>query len=117
MTVRKYSSTSQETTLTSALNSSSATMIVASATALLSGGISLAAGETFTVVIDPDTALEEIVDVIIPSSVSSNTLTIIRQVDGTAAISHSAGAKVRHMAIGRDFREANNHIENVNASQ
>ena len=111
MTVRKYSSISQETTLTSALNSSATTMVVGSATALLSG-ISLSAGETFTVVIDPDTALEEIVDVIAPSSTSSNTLTVVREVDSTAAISHSAGAKVRHMAIGRDFRDANNHINN-----
>jgi hypothetical protein len=114
MTVRKYSSTSQETTLTSALTSSSSTMVVGSATALL-GGITLATGETFTVVIDPDTALEEIVDVIPPSASGSNTITITRGtgVDGTTAIAHSAGAKVRHMAIGRDFREANNHIENV----
>jgi hypothetical protein len=87
-------------------------MVVNSATALL-GGITLATGETFTVVIDPDTALEEIVDVIPPSASGSNTLTITRGtgVDGTNAIAHSAGAKVRHMAIGRDFREANNHIE------
>jgi hypothetical protein len=112
MTVRRYSSISQETTLTSALNSSATTMVVGSSTALLSG-ITLAAGETFTVVIDPDTALEEIVDVISPSSISSNTLTITREIDSTSAISHSAGAKVRHMAIGRDFREANNHIENT----
>jgi hypothetical protein len=112
MTIRKYSSISQETTLTSALDSSATTMVVGSATALLSG-ISLSAGETFTVVIDPDTALEEIVDVIAPSSTSSNTLTITREIDSTAAISHSAGAKVRHMAIGRDFRDANNHINDV----
>ena len=112
MTVRKYSSISQETTLTSALNSSATTMVVGSSLALLSG-ITLSAGETFTIVIDPDTALEEIVDVIYPSSTASNTLTITRSVDSTAAISHSAGAKVRHMAIGRDFREANNHIENT----
>lgn len=114
MTVRKYSSTSQETTLTSALGSGASTMVVGSSTALLSG-ITLSAGETFTVVIDPDTALEEIVDVISPSSTGSLTLTITRGtgVDGTSAIAHSAGAKVRHMAIGRDFREANSHIENV----
>jgi hypothetical protein len=89
-------------------------MVVNSASALLSS-ITPAAGETFTVVIDPDTALEEIVDVISPSAPGSNTLTITRGtgVDGTTAISHSAGAKVRHMAIGRDFREANNHIENT----
>ena len=112
MTVRRYSSTSQETNLASALNSSATTMVVNSASALLSS-ITPAAGETFTVVIDPDTALEEIVDVISPSAPGSNTLTITRGsgVDGTNAIAHSAGAKVRHMAIGRDFREANNHIE------
>jgi hypothetical protein len=114
MTIRKYSSTSQETTLTAALNNSATTMTVASASGLLSS-ITPAAGETFTVVIDPDTALEEIVDVITPSSPSSGTLTITRGsgVDGTTAIAHSAGAKVRHMAIGRDFREANEHIKNL----
>ena len=110
MTTRKYLSTSQETTLTSAMNSSQTTMVVNSASGLL-GSITPAAGETFTVVIDPDTSLEEIVDVIAPSSPGSNTLTITRPIDGSAAIAHSAGAKVRHMAIGRDFREANTHQE------
>jgi hypothetical protein len=69
--------------------------------------------QTFTVVIDPDTALEEIVDVIFPSAAASNTLTIVRGIDSSQAIAHSAGAKVRHMGIGRDFREANEHQENV----
>jgi len=112
MTVRRYSSTSQETNLTSALSAIATTMVVNSASALLSS-ITPGSGETFTVVIDPDTALEEIVDVISPSAPGSNTLTITRGtgVDGTTAIAHSAGAKVRHMAIGRDFRDANNHIE------
>jgi hypothetical protein len=115
MTTRKYSSVSQETTLTSALNSSATTMVVASSTAVL-GGITLSNTsplETFIVVLDPDTALEEIVEVTYPSSTGSNTLTIVRGRDGTSGIAHSAGAKVRHMAIGRDFREANTHIENV----
>jgi hypothetical protein len=74
----------------------------------LLGGITVSAGELFTVVIDPDTALEEIVDV---SAVSTNTLTIVRGVDGSTGQAHSAGAVVRHMAIGRDYREANTHIE------
>ena len=68
-------------------------------------------GQTFTVVIDPDTALEEIVDVTNWSS--GNTLTIERGVDGSTGVPHSAGAVVRHMAIGRDYREANVHIENT----
>ena len=118
MTTRLYSSTSQETTLTAPLNSSATTMVVASASGLLG---SITPGntsplETFTVVLDPDTALEEIVDVTYPSAPGSNTLTIVRARDGSAGIAHSAGAKVRHMAIGRDFREANTHVEGTLAT-
>jgi hypothetical protein len=108
MTTRKYSSRSQQTTLAGALNSSATSVVVVSASALL-GGATITAGETFTAVIDPDTALEEIIDI---TAVSSNTLTITRGVEnaGTGQ-AHSAGAAVRHMAIGRDFREANTHVE------
>ena len=107
MTTRKYSSRSQQTTLSAALTSSGTTATVVSGTSLL-GGVTVSAGEIFTVVIDPDTALEEIVDV---SAVSTNTLTIVRGRDGSSGVAHSAGAVVRHMAIGRDYREANLHIE------
>jgi hypothetical protein len=109
MTTRKYSSRSQQTTLTAGINSSATSATVVSGSGLL-GGITISAGEIFTVVIDPDTALEEIVDV---SAVSTNTLTIVRGIDGSTGQAHSAGAVVRHMAIGRDYREANNHIENT----
>ena len=107
MTTRKYSSRSQQTTLSGALTSSATTTTVVSGSSLV-GGITISAGELFTVVIDPDTALEEIVDV---SAISGNTLTIVRGIDGSTGVAHSAGAIVRHMAIGRDYREANNHIE------
>jgi len=107
MTTRKYSSRSQQTTLTGALTSSGTTATVVSGTALL-GGVTITAPETFTIVIDPDTALEEIVDV---TAVSTNTLTITRGIDGSTGQAHSAGAVVRHMAIGRDYREANTHVE------
>jgi hypothetical protein len=108
MTTRKYSSRSQQTTLAANLTDSATSCTVVSGTALL-GGATVPAGTTFTVVIDPDTALEEIVDVTV---VNTNTLTIVRGVEnnGTGQ-AHSAGAAVRHMAIGRDFREANLHIE------
>jgi hypothetical protein len=110
MTTRKYSSRSQQTTLTASLNTSATSTTVVSASALL-GGATISAGETFTVVIDADTALEEIVDV---TAVSTNTLTIARGIENNGTgVAHSAGAIVRHMAIGRDFREANEHIENV----
>ena len=114
MTVRKYSSRSQGTTLATSVTSSGTSLTVVSATALM-GGISVSAGEAYTVVIDPDTALEEIVDIYSASGnpVSGNTLTVVRGVDGSSGQAHSAGAVVRHMAIGRDFREANTHIENT----
>ena len=108
MTTRKYSSRSQQTTLTSAITAGATTMVVGSGTSLL-GGATVTGTERFTVVIDPDTALEEIVDV---SGVSTNTLTIARGIEvGGTGQAHSAGAVVRHMAIGRDYREANLHIE------
>ena len=113
MTTRKYTSRSQQTTLTSAVTSGATILPVQSATTLL-GGASLSAGETMTIVIDPDTALEEIVDV---TAVSANNLTVTRAVDmsGAAAQDHSSGAIVRHMIIGRDLRESNLHIEATGA--
>ena len=109
MTTRKYSSRSQQTTLTAAVTSGAVVIPVVSASTLL-GGATVSTGQTFTVVIDPDTALEEIVEVTV---VSSNNLTVTRAVDmaGAAAQDHSSGAVVRHMVIGRDLREANLHIE------
>jgi hypothetical protein len=108
MTTRKYSSRSQQTTLTSAITAGATTMVVGSATSLM-GGATVTGTERFTVVIDPDTALEEIVDI---SGVSTNTLTISRGIEvGGTGQAHSAGAVVRHMAIGRDYRESNLHIE------
>jgi hypothetical protein len=115
MTTRKYSSRSQQTTLSGALTASATTTTVVSGSALV-GGATIAAGETFTVVIDPDTALEEIVDIYSASGspVSTNTLTIVRGVETAGVgVAHSAGAVVRHMATGRDYREANAHIENT----
>ncbi len=107
MTTRNYSSRSQQTTLTSAVTAGASSLVVQSGTALL-GGQSIPAGTTFTIVIDPDTAIEEIVDA---TAVSTNTFSITRAIDGSSAQAHSAGAVVRHMAIGRDYREANTHIE------
>jgi hypothetical protein len=110
MTVRKYSSRSQQTTLASGIASGDLTMTVISGSQLM-GGKTPSSTETYTVVIDPDTALEEIVDV--SNYSSGNTLTIARNRDGSSAVAHSAGAVVRHMIIGRDLQEANDHIENT----
>ncbi len=108
MPIRQYSSRSQQSTLTSAITAGAATMTVVNGSALL-GGQSIPSGRTFTLVIDVDTALEEIVDA---TAVSTNTFTITRSVDTVGgAQAHSAGAVVRHMAIGRDFRDANLHTQ------
>ena len=108
MTTRKYSSRAQQTTLSSGITSGDVTMTVGSGANLM-GGKTPAVGETYTVVIDPDTALEEIVDV--SNYSSGNTLTIARGRDGSTGVAHSAGAVVRHMVIGRDLQDANDHTE------
>jgi hypothetical protein len=113
MTVRNYTSRSQQTTLTGSVTSGATTIALYSVGTLLgtvaTGSITTSA--TFTVVIDPDTALEEIVD-ITAANTTTNLVTIIRSIDATGtAQDHSAGAVVRHMIIGRDLREANSHSE------
>jgi hypothetical protein len=107
MTTRKYQSRAQQTTLASALAANATTMTVNSGSTLAVSAIPN--GQTYTVVIDPDTSLEEIVD--ITNWSSGNSFTIARGVDGSSDVAHSAGAVVRHMAIGRDYRESNTHIE------
>jgi hypothetical protein len=112
MTARKYSSRAQQTTLSAPITSTATTMNVISGSAVM-GGKTLTGTTTYTVVIDPDTALEEIVDVTVYAS--GNSLTISRGIDGPTpgtGVAHSAGAVVRHMAIGRDYQEANDHIKN-----
>jgi hypothetical protein len=112
MTARKYSSRAQQTTLSAPITSTATTMSVISGSALM-GGKTVTGTTTYTVVIDPDTALEEIVDVTVYAS--GNSLTISRGIDGPTpgtGVAHSAGAVVRHMAIGRDYQEANDHIKN-----
>jgi hypothetical protein len=117
MTTRKYSSRAQQTTLSASITSTTATTMVVVSGASLMGGKTPAVGETYTVVINPDTAQEEIVDV--SNYTSGNTLTIARGIDGPTpgtGNTHSAGAVVRHMIIGRDLNEANEHIkENTTA--
>ena len=115
MTTRKYTSRSQQTTLTGSVTSGALTLPVVSATTLL-GGATVSTGQTMTIVIDPDTSLEEVVDIYSPTTnpVAGNNLTVVRGQDGSSAQDHSAGAVVRHMIIGRDLREANTHQEASN---
>jgi trimeric autotransporter adhesin len=107
---RKYSSVSLETEVVGSLTTSATSVVVGNATNLL-GGInpaSITSTDDFIVVIDPETSSEEIVRV---TGVTSNTLTVVRGYDGSTGKTHTSGAKVRHMAIGEDMRNAAAHIE------
>jgi hypothetical protein len=100
----KFSSTSIETTLQTAIATSGATtMTVASGTgSALMGGVTLAAGnvDVFTVAIDVDTINEEIVFI---TNQTSDTMTIVRGRAGTSPTTHTAGATVKHVLTSYDL--------------
>ena len=109
---RKYSSVSLETEVVGSLTTSATSVVVANATNLL-GGInpaSITSTDDFIIVINPETSSEEIVRV---TAITSNTLTVVRGYDGSTGKTHTSGAKVRHMAIGEDMRNAAAHIEST----
>ena len=103
MARRYYSSTAVATTLSASANNSTTSITV---TALSGFPVST----PWTAIIDPDTVSEEVVEV---TNVAGTTLTVTRGVDGTSAVSHSAGAVFRHGVSGRDFDEANSHVNDT----
>jgi len=110
---KKYSSISVETTLAAGISNSATSMTVASGTgSALMGGVTLAAGnvDTFTVALDVDTQNEEIVYI---TNVSGDSLTIVRAQAGTSAISHTAGASVKHVLSSADLIYFNNAIQST----
>ena len=102
---RMFSSTSIETTLATGISSSATTITVASSTGSTLVPETLAANDQFTIAIDPDTALEEIVFVKSASGnpVSGDTITIVRGQAGTSPIAHSGGATVKHVLTSDDL--------------
>ena len=67
----------------------------------------------YSLVIDPDTASEEIVTV--RSLNTGSILNITRGQDGTSAVAHDNGAVIKHMITPRDLQEPQNHIEAASA--
>ena len=107
MAIRKFSSISVETTLAGTIGATGTTMTVATGTGSgLLGGITLGPAvdgvypDQFTVAIDPDTTNEEIVFCV---ANAGDSFTIVRGRAGTSAISHSAGATVRHVLTSDDL--------------
>ena len=115
MTVRVYSSISQDTTLASGGVSATATsMTVATGTGgALMGGIVLTPGDIFTVALDPDTVNEEIVYI---TAQSSDTFTIVRAQAGTSGTIHAAGATVRHVLSSADLTYFRVGVETADAA-
>lgn len=109
--IREYSSISVETTLSAQMTSIQTTMNVASGTgSALLGGVTLSPPGTyqFTLAIDPDTTNEEIV---FATGNSGDTFTITRGEAGSTAITHSAGATVRHVLTSDDLDYFNDAIQ------
>jgi len=96
---RNYSNVAEETTLSTAINSSDTAITVGSNTGY--------PATPYTIIIDPGLATEEVCDV---SSVAGTTWTIVRGVDGTPASSHDSGAVVVHGYSARDLRDIQDHI-------
>lgn len=102
---RKYSSTSVEQLLNSSIGAGDTTLSLASSAAVtaLLGGVTLAGGnaDQFTIVIDPDTASEEIIFV---RGTSGSTLTgLVRGQAGTSGTTHTAGATIKHVLTSNDL--------------
>lgn len=98
---RLFSSISVETTLASGISNSATSFTVASGTgSALLGGVTINSGDQFTLALDPDTQNEEIV---FATANTSDTFTVTRARAGSSAVSHSAGATVKHVLTSDDL--------------
>lgn len=104
MASRYYSSVSAETTLTATINSSATSIEVVSA-------VGFPSLFPYTLTLDYEGATAELVDV---TAAAGPVLTVVRAVDGTSAVGHSIGARVRHTSSGRDFQESRDHESAIN---
>ncbi len=113
---RKYSTTSVATALAATISNSAVTLTVSAGTgSALMGGVSLAAGnvDQFLVALDVDTQNEEIVAV---TGISGDTLTVVRAQAGSTAVSHTAGASVKHVFTGDDATFFTTGVATANAA-
>jgi len=111
---RKYSSTSVQQLLDASIGAADSTISLdntAAVTALL-GGVTLAPAnaDQFTIVIDPDTASEEVIFV---RGNSGNQLTgLLRGQAGTSATTHTAGATIKHVLTSNDLDFYTSGVDN-----
>lgn len=107
---RQYSSVASQTKLSSRCNSSTTTLSVDPFT---SWPPNVSVSNPMTIIIDPDTALEEICSV---TSYSGTNLVVVRGVDGSSPQEHNVGAIVKHGVSARDFAEPAAHIDNTTSA-
>ena len=101
MASRYYSAIAQDTTITSTITGSSTSVTVASTTGYPSS-------YPFVLALDYNTSSEELVTV---TNVAGLTLTITRGFNGTSAVTHNAGAVVRHVITAQDLTDAQTHYD------
>ena len=108
MSLRYYANASATTLVNSISNSD---------TALTVAGVTQFPTQfPYTLILDPETSTEEIVDV---TNAVGAVLTVTRGADSSTAFSHAAGTVVHHGVSARDVREATTHInedENVHGA-
>lgn len=99
MTLRNYSSTAAQTTLSAGVDSTTSLLAVSATTGF--------PAVPFILAVDAGAAAQELVLV---TNVAGTNLTVTRGYDSTVAVSHDTGAVVSHSHGGIDFREANAHV-------
>jgi hypothetical protein len=105
MTTRHYSSTAVLSWLVNSINNSVTTVVVTSVQGFPTS-------YPYTIIIDRFTMDEEVLEV---TSASGTTLTVVRGVDDTTPVGHTAGVSVEHGVSARDFRESDEHrVANAN---
>lgn len=99
---RFYSSSAVQTTIVNPISAGAVSVQVVSITGY-------PVSTPFTIVFEVGTSNEEIAEV---TAVAGTTFTVNRGVDGSSALSHTAGAQVVHGISARDLREPQEHIGN-----
>lgn len=93
-----------------ALVAADTTLVVKSSVVGNADDLSLLSTYPFTLVIEPDTASEEIVSV---TARTGGSLTIVRGQDGTTPRDHAVNSVIKHMVTARDLQEPQDHINST----
>lgn len=100
MTLRNFSSTAAQTTLSAGVTSAATTLTVAATTGFPPA--------PFILAVNAGASAQELVLV---TAVAGTNLTVTRGYDSTVASAHDAGAAIQHSHAALDFREANAHVD------